>query len=56
MKVISRIFLILVLATSIDTLLYAWFGIDLVFRFFPDVQTITTSPDGIETVTTAMSM
>jgi hypothetical protein len=52
MKVLYWIFLILVLASSVDCLLYAWFNIDLIVKFFPDV--VTTAADG--TISTAMSM
>lgn len=40
------------MASSVDCLLYAWFNIDLIVKFFPDV--VTTAADG--TISTAMSM
>lgn len=52
MKVLYWIFLILILASSVDCLLYGLLGIDLIVRFFPDV--VTTATDG--TTTTAMAM
>jgi len=52
MKVLYWIFLILVLASSVDCLLYGLWNIDLVTKFFPDV--VTTLEDA--TTTTAMAM
>jgi len=56
MKVIYWIFLIIVLLSSIDCILFGWFNLDLVAKFFPDVVTKSVDATGIETAVTAMSM
>lgn len=56
MKVIYWIFLILVLLSSIDCLLFAGLNMDLIAKYFPDVVTKSVDLTGVETVVTAMSM
>jgi uncharacterized membrane protein YuzA (DUF378 family) len=56
MKVIYWIFLIIVLLSSIDCLLFAGLNMDLIAKYFPDVVTKSVDAAGIETTLTAMSM
>ena len=55
MKVLYRIFLILLVIGGLNRGLYAWLDLNLVAKFFPDViKTITTN--GVETTTTTMNL
>ncbi|MEI7563247.1 MAG: DUF378 domain-containing protein [bacterium] len=55
MKVLYRIFLILLVVGGLNRGLYAWLDLNLVAKIFPDVTT-TVAQNGIETTTTAMNM
>lgn len=55
MKILYRIFLILLVVGGLNRGLYAWFDLNLVAKIFPDVTTIVAA-DGIETTTTTMNV
>ena len=56
MKVLYRIFLILLVIGGLNRGLYAWLDLNLVAKFFPDVVSTVMSADGIETTTTTMNL
>ncbi|MEI8092346.1 MAG: DUF378 domain-containing protein [bacterium] len=56
MKVLYRIFLILLVVGGLNRGLYAWLDLNLVAKIFPDVTTTVMGADGIETTMTTMSM
>ena len=55
MKILYRIFLILLVVGGLNRGFYAWFDLNLVAKVFPDVTT-TVIQNGIETTTTTMNM
>ena len=55
MKVLYRIFLILLVIGGLNRGLYARFDLNLVAKFFPDVTTLVAQ-NGLETSTTTMSI
>lgn len=55
MKILYRIFLILLVVGGLNRGLYAWLDLNLVAKVFPDVTT-TVIQNGIETTTTTMNM
>jgi uncharacterized membrane protein YuzA (DUF378 family) len=56
MKVLYRIFLILLVVGGLNRGLYAWLDLNLVAKIFPDVATTVMGADGIETTTTTMNL
>ena len=56
MKVLYRIFLILLVIGGLNRGLYAWFDLNLVAKIFPDVVTKVMGADGIETTVNTMSV
>lgn len=56
MKVLYRIFLILLVVGGVNRGLYAWLDLNLVATVFPDVVTKSVGVDGVETVMTSMNM
>jgi uncharacterized membrane protein YuzA (DUF378 family) len=56
MKVLYRIFLILLVIGGLNRGLYAWFDLNLVAKIFPDVVTTVMGTDGIETTKTTMNL
>ena len=55
MKVLYWIFLIIILLSSVECFLRAWFNLDLVTKIFPDVVTTSVNTAGGETTLTAIS-
>jgi len=55
MKVLYRIFLILLVIGGLNRGLYAWFDLNLVAKIFPDVVHAVTT-NGVETTTTTMNL
>ncbi len=55
MKVLYRIFLLLLVIGGLNWGLYAWLDLNLVAKFFPDVVTVVTT-NGVETTTSAMNL
>ena len=55
MKFLYRLFLILLVIGGLNRGLFAWFDINLVAKFFPDVTT-TIATNGVETTTTTMNL
>lgn len=55
MKVLYRIFLILLVIGGLNRGLYAWFDLNLVAKIFPDVVKVMTE-NGVETTTTTMNL
>lgn len=56
MKVLYRIFLILLVVGGLNRGLYAWFDLNLVAKIFPDVVATTVGADGVSTTVTTMSI
>lgn len=56
MKVLYRIFLILLVVGGLNRGLYAWLDLNLVAKIFPDVTTTVLGTDGVETTVTTMNL
>ena len=56
MKVLYRIFLILLVVGGLNWGLYAWLDLNLVAKLFPDVVTVTKSVDPAIADTTVSTM
>jgi uncharacterized membrane protein YuzA (DUF378 family) len=55
MKILYRIFLILLVIGGLNRGLYAWLDLNLVAKIFPDVTTVIAQ-NGVETTTTTMNI
>jgi len=55
MKVLYRIFLILLVVGGLNRALIGWLDLNLVTKFFPDVVTTSVDAAGVETSVTALN-
>lgn len=56
MKILNRVFLILLVVGGLNWWLYAWLDLNLVALVFPDVVTKSVDATGIESTVTTISI